>query len=180
MVSIGRISPEKGHADLVDALAIVAARGCRVSAVSWPGRPGPAALRARCDALGLQRLDSSARVCERAPSGILEDTDLMVLPSHTEGLPNAALEALAMDVPVLATRVGGTPEVVTDGETGRLVPPHAPEALAAAIMEFLQNPRALAADGGRGRAVVERQFDLPRRTRRLEEIYTELMEGGQL
>ena len=84
-----------------------------------------------CARLGLQETVHFPGYVSQ-PERILEETDLMVLPSHTEGLPNAALEAMAMEVPVLATRVGGTPEVVSDGETGRLVDPRSPEMLARA------------------------------------------------
>ncbi len=98
----------------------------------------------------------------------------MVLPSHTEGLPNAALEAMAMEVPVLATRVGGTPEVVSDGETGRLVQPHSPEGLAQGIIAFLSDTDQWRAMGRRGREVVERQFSFRERTRKLERLYSEL------
>ena len=99
----------------------------------------------------------------------------MVLPSHTEGLPNAALEAFAMEVPVLATRVGGTPEVVTDGETGRLVPPHSPESLAAGIISFLDDPATWRRWTQQARRIVETRFDFKTRTSRLEAIYDEVM-----
>ena len=101
----------------------------------------------------------------------------MVLPSHTEGLPNAVLEAHAMEVPVLATRVGGTPEVITDNETGRLVPSHAPDALADGIIDFVHNPEPWRRMATAGRLMVERQFDFKARTRRLETIYAELVAG---
>ena len=98
----------------------------------------------------------------------------MVLPSHTEGLPNAALEALAMDVPVLATAVGGTPEVITDGETGRLVPPSAPAALASAMSDFLAHRERWQQWATAGRRTVEQRFDFRARTRKMEAIYEEL------
>jgi glycosyltransferase involved in cell wall biosynthesis len=114
------------------------------------------------------------------PERILEETDLAVLPSHTEGLPNAALEALVMEVPVLATRVGGTPEVITDGETGRLVEPRSPQALASALMEFARDPLPWKHMAARGKAMVDTHFNFRTRTRELESIYAELAAGSRL
>lgn len=177
VASIGRISPEKGQADLVEALGILKAQGHPVSAVIAGDGPDRARITERVRALGLE---ASVRLPGYIdpPQRILEETDLMVLPSHTEGLPNVVLEALAMDVPVLATRVGGTPEIVTDGETGRLVEPRAPEALAAAIRDFLVNPSAWRDMARRGRETVETHFDFQARTRRLEAIYSALAARG--
>ena len=176
IASIGRISPEKGHADLVDALAIASARGHRFSAVLAGDGPDRPRLLEKIDAAGLSdRIHLPGYV--QQPQRILEEADLVVLPSHTEGLPNAALEAMVMGVPLLATRVGGTPEVVTDGQTGRLVSPHSPEALACGIIDFVVDPapwRRMAADA---REVVERRFNFRSRTRELEGIYSELAAG---
>ena len=110
------------------------------------------------------------------PERVLEEADLMVLPSHTEGLPNAALEALLMEVPVLATRVGGTPEVITDGKTGRLVEAHSPAAMADLLADFHADPAAWQALARRGREVAATEFNFTARTRRLEGIYLELLE----
>jgi glycosyltransferase involved in cell wall biosynthesis len=175
--SIGRLSAEKGHGDLLEALAIVRATGQRVSAVVAGDGPERPTLMEQARALGLdQTVHFTGHVSE--PQRILEETDLMVLPSHTEGLPNAVLEALAMNVPVLATRVGGTPEVISDGETGRLVPPRAPQAMASAILQFLTDPAPWAAMAVRGREMLERRFDFRARTRRLELLYDEVLAGG--
>lgn len=173
LASIGRLSAEKGHLDFIEALAIVARDGRRVSAVLAGDGPERGNIEARIAALGLADRVYLTGYIER-PQDILNETDLMVLPSHTEGLPNAALEALAMGVPVLATNVGGTPEVVIDGETGRLVPAHQPAALAEAIGSFLKAPAAWQHMATRGRAHVEQHFDFRARTRRLESMYTEL------
>jgi glycosyltransferase involved in cell wall biosynthesis len=174
IASIGRMSPEKGHADLVEALGLVARRGRAVSAVLAGEGPERSRLAARVRELGLeQSVHLPGHVAQ--PERLLEETDLAVLPSHTEGLPNAALEALIMGVPVLATRVGGTPEVIADGETGRLVPPRSPEALADAIVDFVADAAPWQRMAERGREVVERQFDFQSRTRRLEMIYAELL-----
>jgi len=177
LASIGRLSAEKGHADLIEALAQVAAGGGQFSAVLAGDGPERESLLARIRAAGLEgQVHLPGYVSE--PARILEETDLMVLPSHTEGLPNAALEALIMNVPVLATRVGGTPEVITDGETGRLVEPRSPAQLAAAITDFLAHRDAWLHMAERGRRMVEERFDFNARTRKLEAIYSTLSAGS--
>jgi glycosyltransferase involved in cell wall biosynthesis len=173
IASIGRLSAEKGHADLVEALRIVAARGGQVSAVLAGDGPERAKLQRQIAAAGLSESVHLPGYVDQ-PQRILDEADLMVLPSHTEGLPNAALEALAMGVPVLATRVGGTPDVITDGETGRLVPAHDPESLAVEMLKFLVEREAWSAMAVRGQAMVKQRFDFPFRTRAIEAIYAEL------
>lgn len=176
IASIGRLSIEKGHADLINAIDLVKRRGRDVSLVLIGDGPERPKLIQQINALGLQGTVHLPGYMQE-PQRFLEEVDLMVLPSHTEGLPNAALEALLMEVPVLATRVGGTPEVITDGETGRLVPSHSPEALAGGILDFIADPEAWMRMARRGKDMVEANFDFLARTRKLQVIYEELMAG---
>jgi len=175
VVSIGRLSPEKGHADMIEALGIVAARGRTLSTVLLGDGPERSRLFEMIRSLNLEGSVHLAGHVE-SPERVLQEADLMVLPSHTEGLPNVALEALVMEVPVLATRVGGTPEVVRDGETGSLVEPHAPAALAAALIDFASDPSRWNLMAVRGRRLVESHFDFRARTRKLESIYLNTVE----
>src|SRR6202011_4083955 len=84
--------------------------------------------------------------------------DVTVLPSHTEGLPNVVLEAFAAGVPVVATAVGGTPEVVEDGVNGYLVPAGDPVSLAEKIALLLRSEALRREMGARGKATVQRDF----------------------
>lgn len=106
---------------------------------------------------------------------VLSTIDLFVLPSLYEGLPTAALEAMAMAKPVIATHVGGTPEVVEDKVTGLLVPPRDPEALAEAIITLLQDRERAKAMGRAGRERVERYFSVERMVQQTEALYEELI-----
>jgi glycosyltransferase involved in cell wall biosynthesis len=173
IVSIGRLSPEKGHADLIEALRLAAERGRHVSAVLAGDGPSRADLVERIRAADLQSWVHLPGYVKQ-PARLLQDADLMVLPSHTEGLPNAALEALAMQVPVLATDVGGTPEVVFDGENGMLIPPRSPQRMAEGNIDFLDNPGRWQQWAQRGRHMVEKQFNFTIRTRKLESLYQEM------
>ena len=177
IASIGRLSREKGHADLLEALGIMAAQGLRVSVVLAGDGPERPSLEAQAARLGIADAVHFVGYVDH-PQRVLEETDLMVLPSHTEGLPNAALEALAMGVPVLATAVGGTPEVITDGETGRLVAPSDPEALAREMTHFLAHRDDWRRMADRGQQVIERHFDFNARTRRMEALYELVVQGG--
>jgi glycosyltransferase involved in cell wall biosynthesis len=89
---------------------------------------------------------------------LLANADLSVLPSHTEGLPNVVLEASAAGVPVVATRVGGTPEAIVDGETGWIVPPGDAVVLAGAVLNLLGDPARRARLGAAGREFVRTAF----------------------
>lgn len=178
LACVGRLSSEKGHADLVEALAIVAGDGHRVTAVLAGDGPERHRLEQLIAAHGLTDSVFLPGYVDQ-PQRILDGADLMVLPSHTEGLPNAALEALAMNVPVLATAVGGTPEVIEDGVSGRLVPPRDPQALARGIEEFLAHREDWARMAQQGRAAVAGRFDFQARTRTIEALYTELAAGAR-
>lgn len=101
-------------------------------------------------------------------------SDVVVLPSRREGLPVVALEALSLDRPVVATRVGGTPSVVIDGETGWVVPPEDDAALAAAIVACFSNPEEAARRARTGRHLVEERFDIERMHDRTAALLLEL------
>ncbi|MGH8064833.1 MAG: TIGR03088 family PEP-CTERM/XrtA system glycosyltransferase [Candidatus Entotheonellia bacterium] len=91
---------------------------------------------------------------------IMRSLDLFVLPSLREGTSNTILEAMASGLPVVATRVGGNPELVEEGETGTLVPSEDPAALAAAIRTYLINRDQLTRHGQAGRQKAEARFSM--------------------
>lgn len=105
----------------------------------------------------------------------LASFDLFVLPSLQEGLPTVLLEAMAAGRPVVASRVGGIPEVVIDGRTGLLVPAGDPQALAAALDRLLRDPEMRQAMGQAGRERAVQAFGLERMLRQLEKEYEELL-----
>lgn len=102
---------------------------------------------------------------------ILAVSDLFVLPSESEASPNAIIEAMAAGLPVVASRVGGIPELVTDGVTGHLVPPAEPSALAAALLDLLDQPDRTMAFGKAARARIEQQYSFERMVAQFESLY---------
>ncbi len=110
----------------------------------------------------------------RDVAAILARARVAVSPSHAEGISNAILEAMAARLPVVATAVGGTPEIVRDGDNGFLVPPGAPAALAPRILELLDDPPLRARMGARGRKIVEREFSLEQMRAGYDALYEDL------
>jgi glycosyltransferase involved in cell wall biosynthesis len=104
----------------------------------------------------------------------MSEFDVFVLPSLWEGLPNVVLEVMACGKPVVATAVDGTPEAVVDGETGLLVPPRDPKALAEAIIKLLGDEKNIKTMGMKGRERVEQTFSLETQIDRFVELYEKL------
>jgi glycosyltransferase involved in cell wall biosynthesis len=107
---------------------------------------------------------------------LLAVLDIFVLPSHSEGVSLALLEAMAAGLPVIASRVGSLPEVVADGDNGLLIPAKDPEALAQALARLLDDPALAKKLGDKARLDVEQNFSLDRLGREINEIYGELVE----
>jgi len=105
---------------------------------------------------------------------VYADLDVVALCSNNEGSPVALIEALAAARPVVATRVGGVPNVVADGQTGLLVPPRDPEALAAGIVALLRDPERAVSYGQAGRASVFPRHSSTRLIQDVERLYLEL------
>ena len=105
---------------------------------------------------------------------VYADLDVVALSSNNEGSPVALIEALAAARPVVATNVGGVPNVVADGESGLLVPPRDPDALAAGIVTLLRDPARAAAYGQAGRKAVFPRHASTRLVRDVETLYLEL------
>jgi glycosyltransferase involved in cell wall biosynthesis len=102
---------------------------------------------------------------------LLAAADVFVLPSHTEALPTVLIEAMAAGLPVVATEVGGIPEMVERGTSALLVPAHSPALLADAVGRVLSAPIQAAAMGRAGRRVAAERFDIDRQAARLVEEY---------
>ena len=106
---------------------------------------------------------------------LMKDFDLFVLPSLSEGLSSAIMEAMASSLPVIASNVGGIPELVQNGDNGLLVRPADPVGLARAIMRLAEDPVALRQMGIRGRKRVEEKFTLDRKVLETEELCSTLV-----
>jgi glycosyltransferase involved in cell wall biosynthesis len=169
VVAVGRLSPEKDHPTLLRAVALAG----RAAPLRWEvagNGPCRAALERLAAELGLgDRVRFLGEVAD-VPA-LLGRASVFVLPSLTEGLSLTLLEATARGLPVVATRVGGNPEVVVDGETGLLVPPGAPAALAGAVLRLLDDPATARRLGAAGRRRVETHFDVRRMVAEYETLY---------
>ena len=171
--SIAALAPHKDHATLVDAARIVLEKRPEVRFVAAGDGPTAAAVKAQVAQSGLEEKFLLPGFIEDVPA-LLGALDLFVLSSYLEGLGTSVLDAQAAGVPVVATAVGGVPEMIEDGVNGRLVPPRDPPALAEAILETLDDPRAAQARAAQAKATV-REFDLSRTIDRTEALYAELL-----
>lgn len=106
---------------------------------------------------------------------LMSAADVFVLPTLTEALPTVLAEAMAVRLPIVASRVGGVPEMVTDGVNGRLLEPGDPRQLAETCLELLAKPEVRAEMGGRGRSIVEQKFDVRVQAEHLHALYQRLM-----
>ncbi len=174
----GRLSPEKGFDVLIAAAARVVNTEDMVGFVLFGEGPCKADLVKQINAAGLSRyvvLSGFRADLDR----FLPFLDLLVLPSYTEGLPNVVLEAFASGVPVVATAVGGTPELVEDKVSGYLVPAGDADALAARILDALSSEDNLREMGLRGRQRVLEHFTFERQAQRYLELLGELTAGKE-
>jgi glycosyltransferase involved in cell wall biosynthesis len=169
----GRLSPEKGFGVLVDAAARVADADPDVGFVLFGEGPLRAKLAQQIAAAGLGERFILAGFRHDLDC-FLPFLDLLVLPSFTEGMPNVVLEAFAAGVPVVATAVGGTPELIEEGKSGYLVPPGDPAALARRIRDVLAAEAGGRRLGRRGRERVLRQFTFAAQAERYQGLFEEL------
>jgi glycosyltransferase involved in cell wall biosynthesis len=134
------------------------------------------ALEEQTRALGLQERVVFAGIRDDVPE-LLRAADVVALPSYTEALPTVMIEAAASGRPVVATTVGGTPEVVEDGRTGLLVREGDPEAFGEAVVRLLADPALRESMGRAARARAEALFDADRWAVRLRTIYDQQSAG---
>jgi len=170
VVAVARLSPEKDIANLVRATAIGAPRapGLRVEVAG--GGPCLEELQQLAADLGVADRIVFLGEVRDIPS-LLARARLFVLPSRSEGIPLTVLEAMACGLPVVATRVGGLPEVVEDEVTGLLVPAADPTALAGAMIEIWGDPKRGDQMGRAGRQRAEECFGVGRMVAEYEALY---------
>jgi glycosyltransferase involved in cell wall biosynthesis len=170
VLSIGSLTPQKAQHVLLEAFARAAAQrpGARL-AIAGEG-PLRATLERAVTALGLEGRARLLGSRLDVPD-LIEACDLFVLSSEREGLPMTLIEAMRGGRAVVSTRVGGTSEIVADGETGRLVPVGDAAALGAAIGSLLDDPAGAAAMGAAGRRRFGERFTAERMVRETEALY---------
>jgi glycosyltransferase involved in cell wall biosynthesis len=173
VVNIGALVPHKGQRHLIDAAAGVVRQVPDARFVIFGEGPLRDTLEHQIRQLHLERhvLLGGFRTDVIA---LLKGADLFVMSSETEGLGTSVLDAMACGKAVVGTRAGGIPEVVEEGLTGCLVPPEAPEPLAAAIVTLLRDPGRRAAMGAAGLARVRERFTVDRMVSDTRRVYAQI------
>jgi glycosyltransferase involved in cell wall biosynthesis len=171
VVEVARLAPVKGQRELIEAIAQVPdARLVLVGKDLEQDGAYAALLKRRARELGVADRVELAGYRPDA-LGLMREARVVALPSTTEGLPIVLLEAMAQARPVVATPVGGTPELVVDGETGLLVPPGDIGALARALRELLDDDELARRLGESGRRRVEERFSAGRMADAVLKLY---------
>ena len=175
-VTIGRFLPDKGLSYLLEAARRVLDTRKDVYWLLAGRGPLESELRAMAGRLGLNERVIFAGFRTDVPD-LLAAADLVVVSSTCEGCSVAILEGMACGRAVVATRVGGTPEIIEDGRTGLIVEPRRPDQLAAAVMQLADDADRRDEMGRRGMDVVRDRFSIQRMVGRYEQVYEQLMAG---
>jgi glycosyltransferase involved in cell wall biosynthesis len=189
-ISVGRLVPVKGYRNLIEAIGLVKRDIPRIRLVIAGEGSEREALEEQVQTESLQKNVFFLGLRRDIPE-ILSCGDVFLLSSLNEGFGLVLLEAMAMRLPIVATRVGGIPEVVVDGDTGFLVDPGNPTAMADALLKIYQDPRLANELGIAGYKRAKSLFDIRLMTRKYEQLYAETVlnssgwagssaEGGRL
>src|SRR4051794_40922215 len=181
ILHVGRLSPEKGQTLLVEALALVRRAGidARLLLVG-EGRQRPA-IEAAIEELGLRdHVEMPGAVGQDHILDWYRRADAFVLCSFMEGLPVVLMEAMACDVPIVASNINGIPELVQDGVTGRTVTAGSAPPIAEALVDLASDPATAHRLAEAGRAVVVADFDLADNARQLAGIFRSFLHDGVL
>ena len=171
---LARLIPLKNVEGLIEASARLAAKGIEVQVEIAGSGPSEGSLRAMALSLGVQ---DRVRLLgwQQNIGNLLSTWDLLMIPSFEEGLPLSALEAMALARPVIASRVGGLPELIVDGETGILLPPGDTDAMVECIAELANDRERLERIGIEGWKHVRADFSSEQMARRTTELYDRLL-----
>lgn len=173
---ISNLHPYKGHRDLISALAILSKRIQSDWLCLIVGRDvgnNLPELKRQCLALGIAQNVRFLGPRRDVPA-VLSASDIHVSASHEEGLPNNIIEAMCASLPVVATAVGGVPELVVDGETGYLIKPRDADRMADALLALAQSPAQRKLFGAAGYERVASRFSIDRNVRAFETIYCDV------
>lgn len=177
-VTIGaasRLSPEKGFEYLLRAVAALRDRGVELDVVLAGDGPSRAALERLTDECGLRaHVEFLGEVAHDDVPAVLQRLDIFAMPSTWEGFGVSALEASAMELPVVASNIHGIPDVVLGGETGLLLPPADVGALADAIALLAGDASLRSTMGAAGRAYVERAYRWQDNAALMERLYADM------
>ena len=171
--SVGRLSVEKGYSFLIDAVDRLLKEGYNISLLIIGEGNIRGDLEAQIERLGLQDRIHLAGYQSNTIE-LYRAMDLFVLASLREGMPNALLEAMAMEVPVVVTKVGGIPQVICDRENGLLVEPGDAQVLADAIREMVVHRDLSSTMARRARKTVEENYSFDRRMDKMVQVYAGL------
>jgi glycosyltransferase involved in cell wall biosynthesis len=172
--AVGRLSPEKGFDTLFQALARVVAAGQDVGLLLVGEGEQRDELKALATSLGLgDRIHFAGFQAE--PRRYFEAMDTYALSSIREGLPNVVLEAMALEVPLVATRIAGVPQVIEDGRNGLLVDPGAVEDLTGALLRLVRDAELRRRLAQAGRQTVEQEYSFRKRMETIAAVYDELL-----
>jgi glycosyltransferase involved in cell wall biosynthesis len=171
--AVGALRPQKAYPNLIHAAASLRPRfpGLRVLIVG--DGPERVRLEGLISELGLEECVTILGHRGDVPA-LLRAMDVAVVASDFEGSPLSVMEYMEAARPVIATRVGGVPDLVDEGVNGLLVEPGDPEALAAAAAQLLDDPERASRMGAAGRELRRREFDIDVTVRRIQELYEEL------
>jgi glycosyltransferase involved in cell wall biosynthesis len=174
--TIAHLSSEKGINHLIEAAALIPDVHSRMRFVVVGDGSLRGELQRQVRAANLETCFQFAGFQENT-GGHLASFDIFVLPSLSEGLSSSILSAMASSLPVVATRVGGIPELVRHGDNGLLVPPADPPALAQALKCLAETPSERLRMGQRGRARMETEFTLERKILETERLCYSLLQN---
>lgn len=175
IVCVSRFVARKRVDDLVQALAELAGDAVEFRATIAGDGPTLVSVEALAARLGVaDRISFPGRVSNEKVETLLEDAYVFCLPSAWEGMPGAVMEAMARGVPVVGTDVNGTRDLIEPGVTGVVVPPAAPNELAAALSGILSDPRKAGEMGRAGRRRLEHQFSLAAMVTSKQDLYRSL------
>jgi glycosyltransferase involved in cell wall biosynthesis len=161
ILTVAAMSPRKGHAVLLAALAELARRGADFGALLVGDGPERPALERLADELGIRaRVRFAGALAEEDLPPLYRAADVFCLPSYAEGVPIVLMEAMASELPVVATGVMGVPELVEDGRSGLVVPPGRPDALADALAQLLDDPALRSELGRAARERVRSEYEV--------------------